>query len=503
MSSPRRVVIVGGGTAGWMAANLLVARWSSDELAVTLVESPQIGTVGVGEGSTPTLRRFFQLIDVADADWMPACNATYKVGIRFDGWSPARGPASYRHPFFSQPDTFITQPFLTNCRTRRLGLDVTTQPDAFFLNGALASQRLAPLPDTRFPFDIDYGYHFDALLLGRYLTRVGIGRGVKHIEAKVGGVAVAENGLITRIETDDAGQIDGDFFIDCTGFAGLLLEGALGEPYIDFGDNLFNDAAVALPSAAVSPQSSETVSTALSAGWCWHIPLTSRVGNGYVYSSRYLAADAAETELRRHVGDLDGKHEARHLKMRVGRLRRHWRGNCLAVGLAQGFIEPLEATALLLVQVTVEKFMDEWASAGFAPQPTDSFNRDIAAHFDGVRDYIVAHYKLNSRDDSEYWRANRDNDILSDSLRHLLDVWYRCEDLSAEIARQRLVSHFDTRSWHCLLAGYGIFPALADEQPGRGDLYVERDVARYQRGCAMNFESHEQVLAAQASTGTS
>ncbi|MEM1263364.1 MAG: tryptophan halogenase family protein [Pseudomonadota bacterium] len=496
MSKPRRVVIVGGGTAGWMAANLLVSRWSREEVAVTLVESPQIGTVGVGEGSTPTLRRFFQLIDVADSDWMPACNATYKVGIRFDGWSPEGGPRSYRHPFFSQPDTFVTPSFLVNCRTRRLGLDVTTAPDKFFLNGALAGDHLAPLATENFPFDIDYGYHFDALLLGRYLTQVGVSRGVTHIEAKVSQVVVADDGLIDRIETDEAGSVSGDFFIDCTGFAGLLLQQALGEPFIDFATNLYNDAAVALPSAALSPLPCETVSTALSAGWCWHIPLTSRIGNGYVYSSRFLTAEDAEVELRRHVGDLDGAYEARHLKMRVGQLRRHWCGNCLAVGLAQGFIEPLEATALLLVQVTVEKFMDAWSSTGFASHPTESFNKQIVAHFDGVRDYIVAHYKLNTRNDSDYWRANRNNDVLSDSLRHLLDVWYRCDDLSAEIERQQLVSHFDTRSWHCLLAGYGVFPALADDQPGRGDLYVERDIERYQRGCALNFESHTAVMAA-------
>ncbi len=495
MAVPRHIVIVGGGTAGWMAANLFAKRWSQDAVTITLVESTTIGTVGVGEGSTPAMKRFFRLLDVADEQWMPRCQATYKVGIRFDDWSPQGGYARYRHPFFTQPDTFVTRAFLTNCRTRRLGLDVRTQPDDFFLNAKLARQRKAPLTPRHFPFDVDYGYHFDAQLLGQYLAELGIGRGVRRIDARVLDVEQNEAGDITRLVTDQNEPIVGDFFIDCTGFASVLMGKTLGVGFTSFKDNLYNDRAVALPTSIEGDTAVETVSSALSHGWCWHIPLANRYGNGYVYASDFLTPDEAETELRKKTSTLDGAGEARHLKMRVGQLERHWQRNCLAVGLAQGFIEPLEATALLLVQETVETFMQSLDTDKTSATDIDQFNVTISTRFEQVRDYIVAHYKLNTRTDSEYWAANRNNDKLSDSLRHLLDVWYRRGDLTAEIKRQSRASHFGTLSWHCLLAGYGAFPELADGQPGTGDLFEEQNVRDFIDGCALNFEPHDDGLA--------
>ncbi len=492
---PLRIVILGGGTAGWMAANLFVRQWHPERAHVTLVESPDIGIIGVGEGSTPTLKRFFEILGVEDQEWMPRCNATYKVGIRFDGWSPASGIDSYRHPFTSQPDVFVQRAFVTNCRTRRLGLDVRTQPDDFFLNGVLAKNEQSPLAAESFPFEIDYGYHFDAGLLGQYLAELAVSRGAEHRQARIVEVNQCESGDISGLVTESGEVIEGDLFIDCTGFASVLMQKTLGVPFQSYKDNLFNDAAVALPTpAADDGMPSETVSHALSNGWCWQIPLTNRFGNGYVYSSDFVSADDAETELRAFVGDLDGKNEARHLKMRVGQIERHWEKNCLALGLSQGFIEPLEATALLLVQVTVELFMDAYAKADFTDRHRAEFNGKVHERFERVRDYIVAHYKLNTREDSDYWKANRENLNLSESLRHILDVWYRRGDLSEEIQRQKLESHFGTLSWHCLLSGYGAYPAAADEQPGTGDLYAEQGVADFLSRCALNFGDHRRDL---------
>ncbi|MFK8014738.1 MAG: tryptophan halogenase family protein [Gammaproteobacteria bacterium] len=487
MSNQRHIVVVGGGTAGWMAANLLVRRWPSDQVKVTLVESPKIGTIGVGEGSTPAMRRFFELIDVADSDWMPQCKATYKVGIRFDGWSREGGVAQYRHPFFSQPDTFAHRAFLTNCRTRRLGLSVKTQPDAFFLNAQLAKDRLAPITPPNFPFHVDYGYHFDAGRLGRFLSELGVSRGVNHVRANILEARRDAHGDIAELVTDIDEPITGDFFIDCSGFAAVLMHKTLGVGFESFADGLFNDAAVVLPGPAQEAPVTETVSTALSAGWRWRIPLTHRYGNGYVYSSQFLSADQAETELRSALGDTDGRHEARHLKMRIGQSAKHWHKNCLALGLSQGFLEPLEATALLLVQVTLERFMAHYESTDMQCARHGEFNADIRQRFDGVRDYIVAHYKLNTRTDSDYWIAARDNPSLSDALRELLEAWYRREDISPIVERHYATSHFNTLSWHCLLAGYGAFPPLADDQPGRGDLFVDQNVAAFMQGCALNF----------------
>lgn len=491
----KRIVIVGGGTAGWMAANLFLQRWHKNGFDVTLVESPDVGIIGVGEGSTPTLKRFFELIDVAESEWMPKCNATYKVSIQFDGWSPDSGVASYRHPFISQIDTFTQRAFEVNCRTRRLGLDTHTTPEDFLINGVLAKQGKGPLTPDNFPFRMEYGYHFDSHLLGQFLSELAVSRGGKHIQGKVVDVRRSENGNIKDIQLESGQCIEADFFVDCTGFSSLLMQKSLGVEFQSFKDNLFNDSAVVLPTS-IDEQNIpvETKSTALSSGWCWKIPLTNRFGNGYVYSSDYISADQAETELRQHLNVLDSAIESRHLKMRVGQLEKHWHYNCLAIGLSQGFIEPLEATALHLVQISIEAFMDNYEKGQFSEQFQHAYNQFISERFNGVRDYIVAHYKLNTRSDSQYWIDNRENKHLSESLCKLLDAWFQCGDISAEISRQNMHHQFDTISWHCLLSGYGAFPGLASNQPGRGDLYKEQDIATFLHGCALNFESHQANL---------
>lgn len=493
---PTRLVILGGGTAGWMAANLFVKRWSPEQVQVTLIESPDIGIIGVGEGSTPTLKRFFELIDVPDSAWMPRCEATYKVSIRFDGWSPESGIHSYAHPFVTQVDTHVQNAFLTNCTTRRLGLDVHTQPDDFFLNGVLARQGKGPLTPENFPFAVDYGYHFNSGRLGSYLAEVATARGTHHVQARIVDVVRHDNGDIAALIDEDGRRFEGDVFVDCTGFAGVLMQKTLDVPFRSFGDNLFNDSAVVMPTPRDDALVPETESIAMSTGWRWRIPLTSRYGNGYVYSSSFIDHDAAETELRQALGTVDSEEPARRLSMRVGQLEQHWSRNCLGLGLSQGFIEPLEATALLLVQVTVELFMHHFDAGEFTNREADEFNRKVDQRFERVRDYVVAHYKLNTRNDSDYWRANRDNSVLSDSLKHLFDTWFRCKDLSAEIQRQKLESHFGTLSWHCLLAGYGAFPPPAANQPGRGDHYTEKGVATFLEGCALNFASHTENLSA-------
>ena len=491
--SPKHVLILGGGTAGWMAANLMAKRWASHRVKVTLVSSPEIGIIGVGEGSTPSLKRFFELVDVAESEWMPRCEATYKVNIRFAGWSPRSGIDNYSHPFISQVDTFTQRPFIVNCLTRRLGLAVHTQPDDFLLNGVLARQGKTPVAPANFPFRMEYGYHFNAGLLGDFLRELAVSRGVTHAEHKIIDVTRDAHGAIASLRTDTGDTLEADFFIDCTGFVSLLMQKTLGVPFDRFKANLFNDRAVVMPTQMTQVPPVETLSTALSAGWCWTIPLTSRFGNGYVYSSDFISQDQAEHELRCYLGRLDDPEPCRHLRMRVGQLREHWSHNCLGLGLSQGFIEPLEATALHLVQVTVELFMQDWEktweSSDVVVTHRNEFNQKIYDRFERVRDYIVAHYRLNTRDDSDYWRANRHHQQLSESLQQLLEVWYRRGDLSQEIERQQLDSHFGSLSWHCLLAGYGAFPTLAPRQPGKGDRYIEERVQHFLDGCALNFSN--------------
>ncbi len=495
MIAPLNIVILGGGTAGWMAANLFAHYWRDKGVNVTLVESSDIGIVGVGEGSTPTLKRFFEILGIEESQWMPQCNATYKVNIRFAGWSPASGIESYSHPFISQLDTFTERPFHVNCRTRRLGLDTHVRPEDFLINGVLANQGKGPKTPANFPFRMEYGYHFDSHLVGQFLAKHAQGLGVKHRIANVVNVSQHPSGDIAALHTDTGEEIIGDLFVDCSGFRAQLIEKTLGVQFKPYKDNLFNDSAVVMPTPMTESIPVETRSTALSNGWAWKIPLTERYGNGYVFAADFITPEQAELELRQHLGMLDSEQSCRHLKMRVGQTSQHWYRNCLALGLAQGFIEPLEATALHLVQICIEMFITEFEKGQFTGQYQDVFNRKISERFERVRDYIVAHYKLNTRNDSEYWRANRDNSKLSESLIQLLQVWYQREDLAAEIQRQNIEDHFSNTSWHCLLAGYGAFPALAANQPGKGDLYQEQKIQQFLSGCALNFDSHEAQLA--------
>ncbi len=490
----QRFIVLGGGTAGWMAANLL-AKQCGDRVSVQVIESPDIGIIGVGEGSTPSLKRFFEILDIPESAWMPACQATYKVSIRFEGWSPESGRAAYSHPFISQPDTFTERAFHVNCRTRRMGLDVNTQPEDFLLNGLLAKQGKAAITPEHFPFRMEYGYHFNSGLLGEFLAEHAKQLGVVRTQARVVKVEQDDSGDIAALIDEQGIRYEADFFIDCTGFSAMLIEKTLNVGFDSFASNLFNDSAVVLPSARAEAPPVETLSKALSSGWMWRIPLTERFGNGYVYSSRYISAEQAEAELRRELGMENDPTEARHVSMRVGQRQRHWANNCLALGLSQGFIEPLEATALHLVQVAILEFIHLYEEGGFGPARRDQYNGFVRERFERVRDYIVAHYKLNTRGDSQYWVDNRNNDKLSPTLDKLLMAWFKREDVGAEIQRLGIGDHFNNTSWHCLLAGYSAFPPLAGNQPGRGDLYIEQDVEKFLSGCSLNFPLQRDVLA--------
>jgi tryptophan 6-halogenase len=492
-----KIVILGGGTAGWMAANLFVHRWNA-RAEVHVVESEEIGIVGVGEGSTPQLKAFFDTLGIAEAEWMPRCNATYKNGISFHGWSERPGFERYFHPFPSALDGHTAGAFFWNAAMRRRGQDLWAHPDRFFVPALLAQKRLAPHAAETFPFEIGYGYHFDAYLVGAYLREHALVRGVHHHSRRVVEVAVSEAGDISHLVFVGGDSIEGDLFVDASGFRSVIAQAALAAKFTPFAKNLFNDSAVVMPTPAdPAGTNSETRSIAMKHGWAWDIPLTSRTGNGYVYSSAYCSADEAETELRTRLGLLEGDVAVRHLKMKVGRLENSWVNNCLAVGLAQGFIEPLEATALHIVQATVEGFIRAYEEGGFTPAKRGEFNRTIAARYEGVRDYIVCHYRVNRRTDTDYWRDNARNDHLSDSLKAILTCWFTGQDLEAEIGRQNISQYYASASWHCLLAGYGTFPDDAKMRPA--DPAAERfDMARiddFVTRCGRNFRDHKQVLA--------
>lgn len=457
---PQRIVILGGGTAGWMAALWLQHRWKSAVPQITLVESSRIATLGVGEGSTPYFRQFFRDLGIPEHEWMPECRATYKAGISFPGWVSGTDKDSYFHPFFTHLDLKYGEQFFQNACLRRRGESVAAHPDDFFVTAAIARKQLAPIPKQHLANEPDYAYHFDSALLGQYLKKRALSLGVNWIDAEVVDAALDEHGKITHLITATGRNVEGDFFLDCSGFRSLLMGEVLKEPFISYRDNLFNDRAVAMATTLDNRHSipAETVSTALSCGWAWKIPLAHRYGNGYVYASDFMTADQAETELRRHLGVAADGQEARHLTMRVGRIEQHWRNNCLALGLSQGFIEPLEATALMLVQFTVQLFSQAWLQSDDREKARVRFNQQINRMFDGVRDYIVAHYHLNSRTDSDYWLANRQHRHHSDGLAEIFETWDRGGDFEATLTRLHHTQVYLRPSWYCLLAGMGRFP---------------------------------------------
>ena len=275
-----------------------------------------------------------------------------------------------------------------------------------------------------------------------------------------------------------------------------MINQALQTPFISFADNLFNDAAVAMPTPIGAALPSQTVSTAMKHGWAWKIPLTQRFGNGYVYSSQFCTADQAEHELRERLGLLESDIPARHLKMKIGRVTKHWNRNCVAVGLSQGFIEPLEATALLFIQQTAAAFTEALLQGDLSEAAHDRFNARVNAHFEGTRDYIVTHYKTNSRTDTDYWRANAANLNLSEPLKQLLSLWMSGKGIAPPVRKQMLGRGYPVFSWYSIMAGMGIFPEPGTLHPpqGKENAYRVSEIDNLLDRSAANYRDHREVL---------
>jgi 2-polyprenyl-6-methoxyphenol hydroxylase-like FAD-dependent oxidoreductase len=489
----RRILIVGGGTAGWMTALIFARNLIPKGVEIILLESPTVPTIGVGEGSTPRLREFFDWLGIDESEWMPACHATYKCGISFERWSTKHGFERYFHPFPSMVDMMTLTQFIHNAEARLRGANLYAHPDRFFLASRLAAERRAPKSHESFPFDVFHAYHFDATLLGQFLHKKAIERGVRYKSCHVTHAAVAPDSSIASVSTREGETLTADLYVDCTGFTGLLLQKTLRVPFVSFADNLFNDAAVAMPSPIEEHIPSETVATALKHGWAWKIPLTERYGNGYVYSTRFCTPDAAETELRQHLGLLDSAVEARHIKMKVGRVAKPWHTNCLAIGLAQSFIEPLEATALSVVQYMAQMFTGLLERGELTEDARARFNEGANISVEGIRDYIVTHYKTNSRTDTDYWRANAANMILSDNLRKLYSLWHSGKSIAPAV---RTVQIFPVMSWYGILSGMGVFPDPNSLRPPAAQeaRYNLAEVDELMNRCVRNFFYHREAL---------
>ena len=441
----RRIVIAGGGTAGWMVAAGL-SRTLGKLLDIKLVESDEIGTVGVGEATIPTMVTFHRLLEINEQEFMAATQGTFKLGIGFEGW---RAPGeNYIHSFGTTGQDHWTagfQHFWLKGRARGLASDYG---DYCLELRASLENRFAHLPRG----GMNYAFHIDAGLYAKFLRKFAEAFGVKRIEGKIGEVKVDEtSGFIRSIKLDSGDVIEGDLFIDCTGFRGLLIGNALHVGYEDWSHYLFCDSAVALQTESVGPAIPYTRSIARDAGWQWRIPLQHRVGNGMVYCSRYLADDAAKAQL---LGNIQGNvlTEPRVIKFRPGQRRQTWRRNCVAIGLASGFIEPLESTSIHLIQRGITRLLQMFPRDGIRQSDIEEYNRQTNSEIEHIRDFIVLHYHVTRRQDTPFWRSCRAMDI-PDSLRHRLELF-------RETGRVFRVPNelFAENSWIQVMLGQGIEP---------------------------------------------
>ncbi|PAX06742.1 tryptophan halogenase family protein [Sphingomonas lenta] len=405
----RRVVIVGGGTAGWMAA-AGIARVAGElpGLEIELVESDEIGTVGVGEATIPQIALFNAMLGIDEADFVRATNATYKLGIEFRDWT--RLGHSYVHPFgFYGLDMKGVQFHHHWLKGRTLGDPTPLDAYSLAVVAGLRERFAHPRPDQpNSPLSkIGYAFQFDAGLYARYLRRLAEGWGVRRTEGRVVDVTRdGETGHVSAIVLQSGARVAGDLFVDCSGFRGLLIEGVMGAGFEDWSAWLPCDRALAVPCESGGDRRPLTRSTARPAGWQWRIPLQHRIGNGYVYSSAHVSDDEAAATL---LANLDGAPlaEPKPLRFKAGHRRRAWIGNVVALGLAGGFLEPLESTSIHLVQSGIARLMTLFPARGFDQLEIDRFNAETVEEYVDIRDFLVLHYKATERDDSDFWNYCR------------------------------------------------------------------------------------------------
>jgi tryptophan 7-halogenase len=447
----RRIVIVGGGTAGWMAAAALSTRLDR-EVGITLIESDEIGTVGVGEATIPHLAVFNEMVGINEDEFLAACQGTFKLGIEFVDWGETG--ERYFHPFgphgHDLRGVHFHQLYLRESKRRPLP-DISN----WSMSAVAASLgRFArPPPDARLPLSqLAYAFHFDASLYARFLRSRAEDQGVTRIEGKIVDVALdGSSGNVQSVTLADGRAIEGELFIDCSGFRGVLIEQKLGTGYEDWSRWLPCDRAAAVPTPLAGPPEPYVRCTARSAGWQWRIPLQHRMGNGLVYSSAYQSREEAEATL---LSNLQGEKlaEPRHLSFTAGRRRLAWNANVVSLGLASGFIEPLESTSIHLIQVGISKLLALFPDKRFMESERDEYNRQTQDSVEDIRDFIILHYKATRRDDSDFWNYCRTMDV-PDKLAAKLELWRSKGRIFREGAEL-----FGTASWVAVLLGQGIVP---------------------------------------------
>ena len=447
MNRFRQVVIVGGGTAGWMAAAALAKTFGTN-LNITLIESDAIGTVGVGEATIPPILNFHLLLELDESEFLRAVNGTYKLGIEFENWG-ALGE-SYFHPFgVIGADAWMAQFHHYWLRARQQG--DATDIGEYCLETTMARAgtftKETPIREPK------YAYHFDAALYAKLLRKLSEQWGVQRVEGKVQDVSTdSESGFIQSVTLESGQTIAGDLFVDCTGFRGLLIEQTLETGWEDWSHWLRSDSAIAVQTENVAPPLPYTRSTARSCGWQWKIPLQNRVGNGLVFCSDYMSDDEAQKLL---LDNLDGKPitEPRTIKFKTGRRLKQWNKNCVALGLSSGFLEPLESTSIHLIQNNVIRMIKMFPGAELSQAEIDQYNHDAKSEVELIRDFIILHYHATNRTDTAYWKACREMQV-PDRLAERIELFRRSGKIFREFGEL-----FSDTSWIAVMLGQGVEPA--------------------------------------------
>ncbi|WP_310498524.1 tryptophan 7-halogenase [Sandarakinorhabdus sp.] len=497
-SAVQHIVIVGGGTAGWLCAALLAAK--HPRLSITLVEAPDIPTIGVGEGTWPTMRETLAAIGIPESEFLRECDASFKQGSRFDGWVDGSPGDSYLHPFTAPPPgnmRDLLAAWQAGNPAAPFAAMMTAQHAV--CAGDLAP-RQRPMPD--YAGALNYGYHLDAGKFAALLARHAMGRlGVTRIAAEVTGVVSGENGDIAALALRDRQPLAGDFFIDCSGQAAILIGGHCGSEWIDRSDVSFNDRALAVqvPVAADSPVASQTVATAHEAGWIWDIALPTRRGVGCVYSSRFMTDDAAQIVLADYLGarfphvDI-ARLAPRKLSFRTGHRARFWDRNCVAIGLSAGFIEPLEASAIVLIELSLKALAENFpASRETMNIHAARFNTLFRYRWDRIVDFLKLHYVL-SRREGPYWQAQRAPETVPDRLAEQLVLWREQPPSAWDFPQRDEI--FSAASQQYVLYGMGFAMPQMAAAPSSADVMRLVEVRERARGLTAALPANRTYFAA-------
>lgn len=492
MDAIQKIAIVGGGTSGWMAAATLARALQGTAVSIELVESPDVDIIGVGEATIPPILNFIRFLEIDENDFIRHTQGSIKLGIKFKDWR--RIGETYMHPFGSVGVRIDGNSFYPCWLKAKMNGDPSAYTD--YSPAAAMADANAFFPPSKAAQDsflagASYALHFDAVRVGRYLRDYARARGVARIEDHVVKVALREDGFIGELGLKSGGKIRADLYIDCTGFKGLLIEDALKSGYDDWSRYLPVDRAIAMPTANAGPIAPYTLATAREHGWTWKIPLQHRTGNGYVYCSRYCSDDAARATL---LGAAEGRvlQEPRIIPFVTGKRKRIWLKNCVALGLAAGFLEPLESTAIHLVTQGIRLLVQLFPDRRCDERLVREYNRRMDAEYLAVRDFIILHYCTTGREDTPFWRLMKEMEI-PDSLRERIELFK-----AGGVLYHDPHPLFEAPSWYSIFEGMGIRPVRYDPlvdktEPGKlQDVLLQvRNLMRHMAG---GLPSHEEYL---------